>query len=71
MLTDAHSRPVTRPTQLSTEAIEKPELCQHNRVWMNTARHDLLTTENHGVGSSILPLATSLFFLHRARFCAA
>ena len=25
-------------------------------------------TENHGVGSSILPLATSLFFLHRERF---
>jgi hypothetical protein len=28
-------------------------------------------TENHGVDSSILSLATSLFFLHSARFCAA
>jgi hypothetical protein len=27
-------------------------------------------TENHGVDSSILSLATSFFFLHRALFCA-
>jgi hypothetical protein len=43
---------------------------QHNRVQVSTVGHGLLTTENHGVDSSILSLATS-FSLHSALFWRA